>query len=200
MNPTTKKTIKAGLRIFEFFLLVLLVMTMIELMLMYKGAHDHPEDYVQDRPRPQAAAPTTNAAPARPPAMAPAAPAPGMRTRQQPNNRPMRPGRRQGAQPAQPQPGGGGGDNRPPSVFSFTRIRNQVSVFLVNFPDEAANTNRMTNLPPAELTTTNGAPMEATGGNRGVGFLATEFIRPHVAQNSGRDGTDSGPAFRFAIP
>lgn len=201
MNQRTKRTLKAALRMFEFLLLVLLVMTMLELMLMYKDAHDHPENYVMDSPRRRAAA-MTNAAPvapaaqAQPPAMAPGAVAPGRRPLRN-ANRPRRPG----APNAQPGPAAAGGNGRP-SVLSFTHVRNQVSVFFVSSPDHTAagpDPMQPTNELPTELTMTNGAPEEAElSSNRGVGFLAPEFVR--TPPPSRRGETNGEPAFRFAIP
>lgn len=178
-------------------------MTMIELMLMYKGAHDRPEDYVENWPRPRAAVPT-NAAPAQPPAMTPGA-QPGMPPRRNPDP----PGRQGGRPrpPAQPEPPAGGGNNGAPSVLSFTRIRNQVSVCFVDSPSETNGVDRMTNEPPAELTTTNGMTETETAvagataaANRRAGVAPSQFFQPPFPAASNRVGADAGHAFRLAIP
>lgn len=206
MNERTKKTLKTGLRIFEFFLLILLVMTMIELMLMYKEAHDHPEDYVENWPLPRAVAPT-NAAPAQPPAMAPGA-GPGMAARRNPvpAGRPVGRPRQPVAPPAQPQPAVGG-NNSGPSVLSFTRIRNEVSVFFVNHPAEPGESDQMTNEPPAELTETNRlAEAEAAAAaamavaRRRQEAAPSQFFQPPFRELSDRVEADAGHAFRLAIP
>lgn len=200
MSQNTRNFWKGMFRTLEVALLIILILVMIELMLIYKDAHDNPEQYVTDRPRPVIV--QTNVTAPQPMRPDPRQMAEADRIRREEERRrrqrdgggPQAP-RPQAERPAGPPPSSGGGGGAP-QVMEFTRIRNHVANY---FFDSSANNNDEpeTNGPPAEITGTNtppealsgerdGSPDEGAGDDR-IGTLGNRVGRPPHG-------------FRFAIP
>ncbi len=210
MSESTRKFWKGFVRTILVALMVLLVLVVIELLLTYKHAHDHPELYVTESTGVGEAwregAPGDVPAAEAPPVMAPAPPAqpgaggrrPAMRPPGRPGAPPQVPPQERAIAPRSNQ--GAGSDS--PGLLSFPQTRGRIATFftggggIVSTNRSTNSVNQATNAPVDSVQTnkTSQAVAKSSSGDGRAGYLA-----PRV-QRSGQRGLASTNGFRFAVP
>jgi len=211
MSESTRRFWKGFVRTSLVALTALLILVVIELLLTYKHAHDHPELYVAESTGVGEAwregAPGDVPAAEAPPAMAPARPAqPGAGGRRPAMGPPGRPGAAPQVPPQDravaPRPNQGAGSDSP-GLLSFPQTRGRIATFFAGGGGGIVATNRSTNsgnqatnapVDSVQTNKTSQAVAKSSSGDGRAGYLA-----PRV-QWSGQRGLASTNGFRFAVP